>query len=112
MPSTPGRQSTESNVPPSPAPDQLVSNEAEEDEVPEHLLLDPAYMLPFSLPTSTDMLISYGAGIGGLDRERARKYVPSVPPEFLAKLDIGGRRAYSGNYSGTSIGDEGYEADD
>jgi len=50
----------------------------EEDDAPEHLLLDPALMLPFSLPTSTDMLISYGAGFGGLNRERERKYVPTV----------------------------------
>jgi len=111
-PSTPGRPSTESIVPPSPVVDQSVTNEAEEEEVPEHLLLDPAFMLPFTLPTSTDMLISYGAGIGGLNRERARKYVPTVPPEFLAKLDVGGRRAYSGSYTDTSIGAEGYENDD
>jgi len=72
-------------------------NEVDEDEVPEHLLLDPALMLPFQLPTSTDMLISYGAGFGGMNRERARKYVPTVPPEFLAKLDVGsgGRRTVS-----------------
>ncbi|KAI9891994.1 MAG: hypothetical protein M1814_002189 [Vezdaea aestivalis] len=61
----------------------------DEDDAPENLLLDPALMLPFSLPTSTDMLISYGAGFGGVNRERARKYIPTVPPEFLAKLDGG-----------------------
>jgi len=72
-------------------------NEGDEDEVPEHLLLDPALMLPFQLPTSTDMLITYGAGFGGMNRERARKYVPTVPAEFLAKLDVGsgGRRTVS-----------------
>jgi len=71
------------------------ANEVDEDEVPEHLLLDPALMLPFQLPTSTDMIISYGAGFGGTNRERARKYVPTVPPEFLAKLEFGGRRVVS-----------------
>jgi len=111
-PSTPGRASTETTILPSPAVDQSVTNEAEEGEVPEHLLLDPAFMLPFTLPTSIDMLISYGAGIGGLNRERARKYVPTVPPEFLAKLDVGGRRAYSGAYTGTPMGDGEYENDD
>lgn len=58
------------------------------DDIPEHLLLDPALMLPFSLPTSTDMIISYGAGFGGVNRERAKRYVPTVPPEILAKLDV------------------------
>jgi len=67
----------------------------EEDDAPEHLLLDPALMLPFSLPTSTDMLVSYGAGFGGLNRERERKYIPTVPPEFLAKLDLSGGRERS-----------------
>lgn len=67
----------------------------DEDDAPEHLLMDPALMLPFSLPTSTDMLVSYGAGFGGLNRERERKYIPTVPPEFLAKLDLSGGRAQS-----------------
>ncbi|KAI9046597.1 hypothetical protein LZ554_009341 [Drepanopeziza brunnea f. sp. 'monogermtubi'] len=67
----------------------------DEDDAPEHLLLDPSLMLPFSLPTSTDMLVSYGAGFGGLNRERERKYIPTVPAEFLAKLDLGGGRAQS-----------------
>lgn len=67
----------------------------DDDDAPEHLLMDPALMLPFSLPTSTDMLVSYGAGFGGLNRERERKYIPSVPPEFLAKLDLSGGRANS-----------------
>ncbi|KKY25021.1 putative dil and ankyrin domain-containing protein [Phaeomoniella chlamydospora] len=49
---------------------------------------DPALMLPFSLPSSTDMLITYGAGFGGVNRERERKYVPSVPPEWLGKLGV------------------------
>ncbi|EHL03303.1 putative Dilute domain-containing protein C25B8.08 [Glarea lozoyensis 74030] len=67
----------------------------DEYDAPENLLLDPALMLPFSLPTSTDMLISYGAGFGGVNRERERKYIPTIPPEFLAKLDLSGGRAHS-----------------
>ena len=63
-----------------------------EDEEPpsEQLLMDPAHMLQFSLPTTVDMRLSYGAGYGGLNRERERKYIPTVPPEFLAKLDVNG----------------------
>jgi hypothetical protein len=55
-------------------------------------------MLPISLPTSTDMLISYGAGFGGVNRERERKYIPTVPPEFLAKLDLNGGNKNGGTY--------------
>ena len=54
----------------------------------DNLLFDPAFMLPFLLPTSTDMLVSYGAGFGGVNKEQEQKYVPTVPPEILAKLDI------------------------
>jgi hypothetical protein len=57
---------------------------------PGQLTLDQSMMLPFSLPTSTDMLISYGAGIGGLNRERAKKYIPTVPVEVLEALGLGG----------------------
>ena len=71
-------------------PDTPTQQNGADDEAPENLLLDPALMLPFSLPTSTDMIISYGAGFGGVNRERERKYIPTVPPEFLAKLDLSG----------------------
>lgn len=54
---------------------------------PQTLLLDPSLTLPFSLPTSTDMLISYGAGFGGTNKERARKYIPTVPTEVLSRFD-------------------------
>ena len=54
------------------------------------ITLDPSLMLPFSLPTSTDMLITYGAGIGGTNRERARKYIPTVPTEVLSMLNLDG----------------------
>jgi hypothetical protein len=65
--------------------------DVDEDDAPENLLMDPSLMLPFHLPTSTDMLVSYGAGIGGMNQERARKFWPSVPPEFLTKLDFSNR---------------------
>lgn len=68
------------------------NQESEEDDAPEHLLLDPALMLPFTLPSVTDMLVSYGAGFGGVNRERERKYIPTVPPEFLEKLEVSGAR--------------------
>jgi len=73
-------------------PDELNEEiQPEEEEPPsERLLMDPAHMLQFSLPTTVDMRISYGAGYGGVNRERERRYIPTVPPEFLAKLDVNG----------------------
>jgi len=88
----PPRTSSPSPAPKTPAGHTHLDSISEDEDGPEHLLLDPALMLPFSLPTSTDMLVSYGAGFGGLNRERERKYIPTVPPEFLAKLDIDGQK--------------------
>lgn len=62
----------------------------DDDEAPPNLLLDPALMLPFTLPSVTDMLVSYGAGFGGVNRERERKYIPSIPAEFLERIEGGG----------------------
>ena len=53
----------------------------------EQILLDPALMLPFSLPTTTEMYIQYGLGGSRTQGKAPRLYVPTVPPEFLAKLD-------------------------
>lgn len=66
----------------------------EEDYISESLVMDTAHMLQFSLPTTVDMRLSYGAGYGGLNRERERKYIPTVPQEFLAKLDLGGNGGF------------------
>ncbi|EGO56613.1 hypothetical protein NEUTE1DRAFT_65299 [Neurospora tetrasperma FGSC 2508] len=67
----------------------------DDEDAPANLLLDPAFMLPFTLPSMTDMLVSYGAGFGGVNRERERKYIPTIPPEFLDKFEAatsGGRK--------------------
>jgi hypothetical protein len=50
--------------------------------------MDAALTLEFQLPSSTDMLVSYGAGFGGKNRARELRYTPNVPPEFLSKLDF------------------------
>lgn len=79
--------------------------QADEDEMPETNLLNPALLLPFHLPTSTDMLVSYGAGFGGMDKERERRYIPSVAPEFLAKLDPEGRQSSRNIYDNARFSD-------
>ncbi|KAG6019680.1 hypothetical protein E4U41_003138 [Claviceps citrina] len=71
-----------------PPPDNNDEDDDEDDDAPEHLLMDPALMLPFTLPSVMDMLVSYGAGFGGVNRERERKYIPSVPAEFLDRLEV------------------------
>ncbi|KAI6844573.1 hypothetical protein KC340_g16411 [Hortaea werneckii] len=77
----------------------------DEDETPDSNLLNPAVLLPFQLPTSTDMLVSYGAGFGGMNKERERQYIPSVPPEFLAKLEPEGRPSIKNIYENARFSD-------
>jgi hypothetical protein len=76
----------------------------DEDEAPPNLLLDPAFMLPFTLPSVTDMLVSFGAGFGGVNRERERKYIPSVPAEFLERIEGGGGGGGNSGGGGGSLG--------
>lgn len=96
VPSTPIRSSYNGNevrlpasVHGTPNPD---AEDEDEGERPEGVNFDPALMLPFTLPSVTDMLVSYGAGFGGVNRERERKYIPTIPPEFLEKLEVGGHK--------------------
>ncbi|KAH8907016.1 hypothetical protein BR93DRAFT_945198 [Coniochaeta sp. PMI_546] len=87
-----------------PAATPKIQEEEEEEDAPANLLLDPALMLPFTLPSVTDMLVSYGAGFGGVNRERERKYIPTVPPEFLDKLE-----SSSGSKKGPMFGEKDWE---
>ncbi len=95
------KPSSEQQRPPPTGP-SIPPDPAEPESASHALILDPSLMLPFSLPTSTDMLITYGAGIGGTNRERARKYIPTVPTEVLARLNLDG-----GNGGRGSAGVEG-----
>ncbi|KAF2720978.1 hypothetical protein K431DRAFT_285240 [Polychaeton citri CBS 116435] len=80
----------EQHLPPqTPTTPAILVNDVDEP-APDSTLVNPALLLPFHLPTSIDMLVSYGAGFGGVNKERERRYTPSVPPEFLSKLDPGG----------------------
>ncbi|KAK5115571.1 hypothetical protein LTR62_001230 [Meristemomyces frigidus] len=110
---------TSSHAPQTPFPPQIPANghaqpqtpiqstDDDANEPPEQNLLNPALLLPFHLPTSTDMLVTYGAGFGGMDREREKRYVPSVPQEFLAKLDSdrGSRQSSSRIYENARFSD-------
>ncbi|KAL1643393.1 hypothetical protein SLS61_009227 [Didymella pomorum] len=110
-PTTPVKPASGAQLAPAPSPNpSRVSGELEreEDDAPSELLLDPSHMLPFTLPTSTDMLISYGAGFGGVNRERERKYIPTVPPEFMAKLEFSGGNKNNGGYYEEQWNDPSY----
>ncbi|RPA81078.1 hypothetical protein BJ508DRAFT_414941 [Ascobolus immersus RN42] len=80
-------------------PDLLTPDGPEEEDAPENLLMDSNMSLPFTLPTSTDMLVSFGAGLGGTNRERERKYWPNIPQEYISKLDFSGGGGNYGEWS-------------
>ena len=67
-----------------PQPPKSPANEEDDIPTPTTLLLSSNTLLPFALPTTTEMITSYGSGIGGTQRE---KYTPTLPPEFMEKLD-------------------------
>jgi hypothetical protein len=92
---------------PAPNPPTQPSASDQDADLPETNLMNPALLLPFHLPTSTDMLVSYGAGFGGVNKERERRYIPSVPPEFLSKLDpgAGNRHFVNGIYDAERFSD-------
>ncbi len=99
-PQTPAGTKDEANAqnstappPPQVQPAPPAPLQPDEDDTPESNLMNPALLLPFHLPTSTDMLVTYGSGFGGMNKERERRYVPSVTPEFLAKLDPDGKQS-------------------
>lgn len=86
-PATPDPAISPGSVAASSRPTSMMAAAKEDRPGKENVFLDPTLFLPFSLPTSTDMLISYGAGLGGTNRERARKYIPTVPPEVLSRFN-------------------------
>ncbi|KAL2129404.1 hypothetical protein VTI74DRAFT_7832 [Chaetomium olivicolor] len=115
-PATPVRSSNGHSLPGTPNLNQPSkteqASEEEEDEAPANLLLDPALMLPFTLPSVTDMLVSYGAGFGGVNRERERKYIPTIPPEFLERIEAGVGGQGGGGRKGDVYGGRDWEEED
>ena len=106
VPSTPIKAKSNGWGANTPGTPKVSGEEEEEDEdVPaKGLLLDPALMLPFTLPSVTDMLVSYGAGFGGVNKERERKYLPSIPPEFLDRIEAATQHGFGGGIGGGSAG--------
>jgi hypothetical protein len=50
---------------------------------------DSEMLLPFAIPTSTEMLAKYG------EQEKESEFIPLVPDEWMEKLDVGMRRGSS-----------------
>lgn len=83
-PASPDALSQSPSATASPRPASVLNSD---ERSAKDVFINQSLSLPFSLPTSTDMLVTYGAGFGGTNRERARKYIPTVPPEVLTRFD-------------------------
>ncbi|ORY77817.1 hypothetical protein BCR37DRAFT_122999 [Protomyces lactucae-debilis] len=70
---------------------QLVALEREQSATiaqgTEGIFLDATEQLSFKLPTSTDLILSYGSGIGGTQRDNEKLFTPTLPLELIEKLD-------------------------
>jgi hypothetical protein len=53
----------------------------------EGIYLDATEQLSFKLPTSTDLILSYGSGIGGTQRDNEKLFTPTLPLDLIEKLD-------------------------
>jgi hypothetical protein len=66
----------------------IVEHESDDDEPNKmEIYLDASVVLPFVIPTLREMIIAWGAGLGGTHKKRARRYEPSLPTEILDKFD-------------------------
>lgn len=53
----------------------------------DDIYLSATEQLTFSLPSSTDLIMSYGAGLGGVARDNERQFTPFLPTDIVEKLD-------------------------
>lgn len=65
----------------------IARRRSSEDAPRQQLYLDAAKVLPFVLPTQQEMVITWGAGLGGTHIKRARKHEPVLPADFLDKFE-------------------------
>jgi hypothetical protein len=66
----------------------IYEDESEDERDP--LYLDALAILPFVIPTLREMIVTWGAGLGGTHAKRARRYEPSLSEEFLEKFETDG----------------------
>ncbi|EMR10654.1 hypothetical protein PNEG_01353 [Pneumocystis murina B123] len=65
-----------------------------------NLLMNVDLMLPFILPTGTDLLASYGSKIIKVDKKKKRCFIPVIPSDFMdllkTKVDHGNKKEQTG----------------
>lgn len=71
-------------------PVQPTLHEEESEDESDPLFRDASIILPFVIPTLREMIVTWGAGLGGINTKRARRYEPSLPEEFLEKFETDG----------------------
>lgn len=52
-----------------------------------YIYLNPNYVFPVALPNLSELITTYGSGIGGVKVLRAKKYQPSLPLDIMDDVD-------------------------
>lgn len=71
----------------SPVKSTIVRKQEHDEDNKGDVYLDASLVLPFTIPTLREMIVSYGAGLGGTNIKRARRYEPTLPNEFLDQFE-------------------------
>ncbi|GEQ69130.1 hypothetical protein JCM33374_g2801 [Metschnikowia sp. JCM 33374] len=53
-----------------------------------YIYLNPNHVFGVALPNSSELIMNYGAGIGGVKSLRAKKYQPTLPISVMDDIDI------------------------
>lgn len=100
-PATPSTSSTPSvaldTSPQQPVKPTIIGPQDHDDEDRLEIYQDASQVLPFVIPTLREMIVSYGAGLGGTNLKRARRYEPSLPTEFLDQFETEDEEATATN---------------
>lgn len=91
------KQEKEKPQPSSPSTDvpadkqEEVISDSDSDDKSNDLYLDSSKLLPFKLPTLREMIVTWGAGLGGTHSKRARRFEPTLPAELIDKFESSAR---------------------
>lgn len=53
----------------------------------QSICIDPNYVFGIALPNLNELIMSFGAGLGGINKAHAKKYQPNLPTSVLDDLD-------------------------
>lgn len=77
-----------------------------------YIYLNPNYVFGVSLPNSSELIVNYGAGLGGVRILHAKKYQPTLPISIIDDVDIILTRNKNENFNDTYDYEESEDDED